>query len=157
MRPEGLTTIGVAPKDSIASPSSRASRATRSRGVASGATSRSSDRANALFHSISAPARVGPTAPIPAARSASTTPAASGSSALTIARSTDRSRANAVTASGSQTSPIACPPPESRACATIDGLAWPTNACSSLCSAMRIASELSRPPWPTINVRTPPV
>ena len=82
-------------------------RATRSRGTASGASSASSERANTLFHSISAPARVGPTALVPCASSASTTPAASGSSALTIAMSISRARAKAATASASHTSPTA--------------------------------------------------
>ena len=60
------------------------------------------------------PRASGPTARVPWASSASTTPAASGSSALTIAMSISRSRANAATARGSHTSPIAWPPPERR-------------------------------------------
>ena len=51
-------------------------------------------------------------------------------------------------------SPIACVPPERAQAATIDGFSWPTTAYSSLSSAMRAASALSRPPWPTIIVRT---
>ena len=154
MRPAGLTATGVSPKCSNAPDSSPGALTICSRGTDSGATSRSSERANTLFHSISAPARVGPTARVPWACSASTTPAASGSSALTIAMSISRARAKAATAAASQTSPSWCPPPDAAACSTIVGFSWPTNACSSLCWAMRVASALSRPPWPTIRVRT---
>ncbi len=152
--PEGLTATGVAPKWAKAASSSDGEVTTRRAGAASGATSSSRERAKALFHSISAPALVGPTAAVPWARRASMTPAARGSSALTIATSTSLALAKAATAAGSQTSPTRWLPPESAACRTIEGFSWPTKACSSLCSAMRSASALSRPPWPTISVRT---
>ena len=155
--PDGLTTTGVAPNASIASSSSSASRATRSAGVASGATSASSSRANALFHSISAPARVGPDRAralreqrVDDARRERFVGADHRDVDFVGARERGHGRRVAHVADLELAARGAAPRRRSR------GSRGRTNACSSLCSAMRVASALSRPPWPTIRFARAP-
>ncbi len=121
-------------------------------GFASGAISSTTRRENSLFHSISAPFFVGQTVGIFFALSESTTPAAKGSSELTMAISIPCDTAKSATKFGFVIDQIVNAPFVLQTISHIEGFICPITAYTLLPCPISFARTLSLPPCPTMSV-----
>ena len=154
VRPSGFTTTCI-PRDlnrPTAASTSSALRTTTLNGAISGQALSTRPIEYILSHSMREAALVAPAVRMPAPRSASTTPLASGWSALTNAKSTECLFAKPTTASGSPASPTVWAPPDLATLSAMPGFSWPTTAYTRASTASRAANAASLPPLPQIRI-----